>query len=149
MAEKKGKPRGTAATAMTPKKLHAFCETLRDTGNVTASAEAAGISRAHAYKMRGENEEFAAAWDEALEQAIDSLEQEARRRAMEGWDEEVYQNGGLVGTKRRYSDTLMCALLNAHRPDKFRYNAKVDHNVESLGKVTIVMPDNGRGPADE
>lgn len=51
--------------------------------------------------------------------AADKLEAEARRRALEGTEEPVYQGGLLVGTKRVYSDSLMALLLKGRRKKVF------------------------------
>jgi hypothetical protein len=70
--------------------------------------------------------EFDAAWKEALETAIDRLEEEAWRRAIEGEEEYVVSGGRIVLgpdkaplKKRRRSDIILLTLLRAHR-DKFR-----------------------------
>lgn len=71
---------------------------------------------------RARDEQFAADWDAAMENARAEVEHELYRRAQEGWDEPVY--GGrykeqVVGTVRRYSDRLLemraRALLPAYR----------------------------------
>jgi len=43
----------------------------------------------------------------ALDIGADSLEDEAVRRARDGYDKPVYQQGQCVGHVREYSDTLM------------------------------------------
>lgn len=87
----------------------AFLETLRTHGVVTAACLSANIDRSTAYKARERDEVFASRWDDALEQACDLLEFEAKKRAMQG------------------SDTLLIFLLKAHRPDKYR--ERLDVNV--------------------
>lgn len=78
------------------------------------------------YEQRRADELFAAAWDDALDQASDLLEKEARRRAHDGWDEPVFgslgnnQGSGEIGTVRKYSDTLLIFLLKGARPEKYR-----------------------------
>lgn len=103
-----------------------FIAHLAQSANVTASAEIAGFARSTAYDLRASDDEFASEWDDALEQATDSLEAEARRRAMYGVKEPVVNKDGLVFDEndqplyvQRYSDTLMIALLKAHRAPKF------------------------------
>lgn len=97
---------------------------LRNSGNVRASCQAAGIDRSTAYKAREKSPEFAAAWDTALEEAVDSLEAAAWTRARDGVQrtEPIMYQGQKVGEKvlREYSDTLMTILLKAHRPEKYR-----------------------------
>jgi hypothetical protein len=70
-----------------------FLLALRTTGNVSHSARAAGIATPSAYKLRREDADFAAAWDNALEDATDELELEARRRALQGVNEPVIHQG--------------------------------------------------------
>lgn len=73
-----------------------FLLALRTTGNVSHSARAAGIVTPQAYKLRREDADFAAAWDNALEDATDELENEARRRALQGVNEPVVYQGQLT-----------------------------------------------------
>ena len=112
---------------MTPRKdwKPAFIEALRATGNVTRAAQYAGRSRNQAYHVRRHSEDFAAQWDEALEEGTDLLEAEARRRAVTGIDKPVYYKGEVVGSITKYSDRLLMFLLRAHRPQKFRDGGKV------------------------
>jgi hypothetical protein len=98
-----------------------FLEALADTGNVTAAVAAAGISRTRAYERRKTDPAFATAWDEAEDIATDRLEDEARRRAIEGIAEPLVSAGKLVRgddgqpiTVRRYSDNL----IKARRPPR-------------------------------
>jgi hypothetical protein len=73
-----------------------FLEHLAKTANVSASARAAGFDRSTAYAHRQADPEFAAQWDDALEQSLDDLEGEARRRAYEGVAEPVVSMGRVV-----------------------------------------------------
>jgi hypothetical protein len=54
-----------------------FLQALAETSNVRQSAETAGISPSRAYKVRREDEAFAAAWRAALLEGYDHLEMEA------------------------------------------------------------------------
>jgi predicted transcriptional regulator len=83
-------------------------------------AEILKVSRAALYKWRNEDEEFGRVWVEAAEEGIDRLEDEARRRAVEGVDKSVYYRGKLVGHIRKYSDGLLILLLKARRPHVYR-----------------------------
>ena len=58
-----------------------FIERLKATGNVTLAAIGAGVNRQHVYRTRNRNKTFRRQWDEALEEAVDLLDGEARRRA--------------------------------------------------------------------
>jgi len=78
-----------------------FCDKLRNSGNVRASCQAASIPRSTAYYWRNKFATFAAAWDEALEDACDALEGVAWNRAIE------------------HSDRLLMFLLKAHRREVY------------------------------
>ena len=85
-----------------------FLAALRSSGNIRASCQAAGVSRKVAYAHRQKWPEFRKQWNDALEDAVDLLEAEARRRAMQS------------------SDTLLIFLLKAHRPDKYSEKVGLD-----------------------
>lgn len=108
----------------------AFLIALSTNGNVTGACYAAKIDRSAAYRAKDDDPEFAARWDEALQIAVDRLEAEAWRRAVDGVDEPVFQKGQQVGAIRRYSDQLMLTLLKAHNPDKFRDKVELIINVK-------------------
>lgn len=102
-----------------------FIDALSKSGNITLSCERALIARATAYRWRDAHADFKADWDIALAEATDRLEAEARRRAEEGVDQPVWYQGEMVGTEKRYSDTLMIQLLKAHHP---AHQQTINHN---------------------
>lgn len=104
----------------TAEKKRAFLAAYAQCGNVSHAARLAGISRETHYEWLTKDSNYAAAFQQADAQAADALELEARRRALEGWEEPVYQKAQLVGTVRRYSDTLLIFLLKGARPEKYR-----------------------------
>lgn len=61
-----------------------FLETLKETGNIAASCRAAGISRRVCYDHRDSNQEFADAWADALNTALDAVEASLRNEAIGG-----------------------------------------------------------------
>ncbi|MBF0184687.1 MAG: terminase [Magnetococcales bacterium] len=101
---------------LTPARKRAFLLALAETGCLGHACRAVGVSRQAVHEWRRDDQVFAGAVEEALEQAADQLEIAARRRAVEGVQEPVYQGGQQVGIVQRYSDTLLLALLRAHRP---------------------------------
>ncbi len=114
---------------MTPRKdwRPAFIELLRATGNVTLAAQHAGQSRNQVHDVRQRSKRFAAQWDDALEEATDLLEAEARRRAFTGIDKPMFFKGEVVGSTKKYSDRLLMFLLEAYNPQEFRDGVKVEH----------------------
>ena len=77
--------------------------------------------------MRRQSEDFAAQWDEALEEGTDLLDAEARRRAVTGIDKPVFFKGEVVASIKKYSDPLLMFLLEAYDPQMFRDDGKVEH----------------------
>lgn len=61
-----------------------FITTLAAQGTVYHAAQAAGVSRWTAYRWRQEDLEFADQWDEAIENAVDAVENVIYQRALGG-----------------------------------------------------------------
>jgi len=108
---------------LTQARQERFLKALSDTGSVITAVAVAGTSRTRVYELRRADPAFASAWTEAEEIAVDRLQDEATRRAVEGVPEPLVSAGKLVRddngqpiTVRRYSDGLLMALLKAHRP---------------------------------
>lgn len=89
----------------------AFIERLRDSGNVRASCEAAGLPRSTAYYWRDRFTTFRNEWDDAMEDACDILEATAWHRAI-----------------KEGSDRLLMFLLKAHRREKYSDRTEIQHS---------------------
>lgn len=108
-----------------PKK-RAFLAAYAQVGNVTQAAELADVARSSHYEWM-KDPAYAEAFKAAEEQAGDRLEQEARRRAVQGVEKPVYQGGKQVGVVREYSDTLLIFLLKGARPEKYKDRVHQEH----------------------
>lgn len=75
-----------------------FLAALAQAPSVSHAAMAAGVHRSTCYEWRDNNPQFAKAWEQALETAVDGLVVAAFQRALKG------------------SDTLLTFLLRCHRP---------------------------------
>lgn len=75
---------------------NSFLEALRETGVVAEASRRSGVNSAVAYHHRRNDADFAAQWDNAMEDATDTMEIEARRRAVHGVDEPVVYKGELT-----------------------------------------------------
>ncbi len=102
-----------------PKK-RAFLAAVARTGNVTISAEIADVARSAHYQWLEADPVYVEAFEDAMEQAAQRLEAEARRRAEEGVEEPVFYKGKKCGVIRKYSDTLLIFLLKGAMPDKYK-----------------------------
>ena len=106
-------------------KKRAFLAAYRELGNVRLACQAAQIGRSSHYRWQAEPD-YAEEFEQAKEDAVDVLEAEARRRAVDGWEEPVgWYKGQAGGTVRRYSDVLLIFLLKGAAPDKYRDRVEV------------------------
>jgi hypothetical protein len=112
-----------------------FIEALASGASVRGACEAAGIGRRTAYDMRDADEAFRAAWDLAIDEGTDLMEDEAYRRAVHGTAKPVYQGGKKVGTVQEHSDTLMVFMLKARRPEKFKDRGAVELTGKDGGPI--------------
>ena len=96
---------------VTPVKRRAFLRVLSESGGVDAACQRVGVSDTAVYRLRSEDADFAAAWDRALATAQPVLEQVVWERAVEGWEEAVFAGGKQVGTRRRFSESLLRQLV--------------------------------------
>jgi hypothetical protein len=103
----------------TPARRADFIDMLRKTGNVLGSARGVGVTQSYVYRLPKTDQAFADAWADAIDEAVSLIEEEARRRAVDGWDKPVFYRGRQIGAIRRYSDHLLGLLLKMHRPEKF------------------------------
>jgi hypothetical protein len=131
------------------KRRDKFLENLSESGNVTQSAKLAALGRSALYKHRREDEEFAREWDEASELGLAALEDEARRRAFEGWEEPVWHQGKMCGLVRKFSDTLLIFLLKGGMPNKYRDTARLDHTSSDGSMSPAPAIDLGNRTIDE
>ena len=109
-------------------------ELLRETANVSATARRVGKGRQAAYKDRARFEEFREAWEDTVEEAMDTVEAEARRRALEGTGIPFFYDGRKVGTYRVCSDTLLIFMLKGRRREVFGDRTDV------TARFTVVDP---------
>ena len=86
---------------------------LRGGQSISDACKASSVARRTAYNWRDADTDFAAEWDDALDEGTDALEDEAKRRAVDGVEEPVFYQGKQVAKVRKYSDTLRIFLLKA------------------------------------
>lgn len=103
-----------------------------------AACEAAGITLSSLAKARAQDVEFEEDFNTAITAYKESLEVEAHRRAVDGWDEPVFSPkfGDQIGTVRKYDSRLLETLLRANIPEKFGEKVQHDHKVS--GGVLVV-----------
>jgi len=125
-----------------------FLRVFAESGNVTLASRAAG-QRPSAHYMRLERDPvYDELFEEAREAAFGALMTEARRRAVDGWDEPVFQRGQQCGIVHKYSDPLLITLLKAGHLAEFTPRpARLTQIVDargSSGPISIEAADIGR-----
>jgi len=131
-----------------------FVEELRTGMSPGKAARTAGISRAGAYRWRNEDPAFDRAWVEAVAEGIDKLEDEAFRRAVDGYNARTVRDkdGNIISEMREYSDSLLALLLKVRRPETFNrpveaVSSRVDVRVslsearERLERLGLPIPE--------
>lgn len=114
----------------------AFLKHLAKNANVSKSAKLARISTSSLYNHRARTPSFAAAWEEAMSEALDDLEQTVIERAKHGVEKPVFFGGNQIGTVRNYSDALAMFILKARRPEVYaRLNAESDVDADGADEA--------------
>lgn len=96
-----------------------FLAALAETSNVTVAADRAGVTKAHVYKVRREDPEFARQWQGALCEGYDNLEFELLDRLRNGIVSD--------GEGRKFDNAVALRLLTAHRESVGRERALRDN----------------------
>lgn len=110
----KTKPRPSASRANLTAKA-TFLAQLKMGATVSAAAKAADRNRRTVYDWRDQDAEFRAAWDDAIKESVEVLEDEVRRRALDPEDKQSY--------------ILLMFLLKKHDPT-YRENYKREVTVK-------------------
>ena len=116
-------------------KMQKFLCYLAILGNRSRAAQAVPVSTTTTWYWRRDDEQFRARYDDAMKIAAELHENEMFRRSSEGVLEPDYQGGKLVGTIRKYSDTLLIFALKGAMPEKYADRQKVEHS----GAVDVVQ----------
>jgi hypothetical protein len=103
-------------TELPAKTRAAFLALLAEGWSITGAAKRLGWHRQRFYMLRERDEEFAKAWDEAWTDGADWIEDELRRAATEGWDEETFEGGKLVRRIRKRDPRLLTKHARARQP---------------------------------
>ena len=97
-----------------------FCRAYAQRGIIREGTTAAGVSRRTYMKWRKDDEQFNEQCTEAKQMAVDLLEAEAHRRAVDGFDRPVIYQGEVTDTYTDYSDSLLGMLMKGNKPEKYK-----------------------------
>ena len=113
-----------------------FLQTLTKTCNVTKAAYSVDIHRVTAYEYKAKDSEFSLAWDNALKEGIDLLENSVTVRSFKGQKKAVWYQGKKCGSIIEYDTGMQKFLLAAH--DRERFGKNPDVNVNHSGGVLVI-----------
>ncbi len=107
------------------------------------------MTRREVGALRKVDEDFGQAYLEAMDEAVDRLEAEAWRRALDGIEQKLFQAGKLVLDPetnqpiilRRYSDPLLVMLLKGSRPDKYHARGAAALPLDAAGLIKEIASD--------
>lgn len=146
------KKKGLGRKAIGPKIKAAILEALSSSARIDEVCATFNVSRQTLYAVRDMDKEFDADWKKAVDLGSDALEDEAVRRAKDGYLKPVFQGGIEVGHVREYSDSLMMFLLKGRRPEKFRERVSNEHSGPNGGPIataSAIIPRDLTGLSDD
>jgi hypothetical protein len=115
-----------------------FLEEYARLGTITHACRAAHIDPKRHYEWMERDPSYVERFEVAKQEAIDTLEREARRRAVEGVEEPVgWYKGEPGGYVKRYSDLLLIFLLKGARPERYRDNYRIEHTGADGGPIKM------------
>ena len=117
--------------SITADRQRAFIAELAACGIVSEAARRVGCSLEAIYRLRHKPgaEEFAAAWEQAVDRGMMRLEDGALARAIEGEERMVVSMGQVMGTERRHNEALVMFFLRTRRAARYSPEAQLgpDH----------------------
>lgn len=117
--------------------LQAYLDDLRTHGIRSKAARAAGMTLRTVMQYAEADQEFAEEERLAQVEASDYLEEEARRRAVDGVPVYKMFMGEQVEVERKYSDSLLSKLLDGALPEKYAVRTKNEHSGPEGAPITL------------
>ena len=129
-------------TKVTPEKMAEALELRRQGHNMTEAARKTGVSRMEWWRTRQQDPEFAQAWNDAYQHAVDDLEDAMLIRALRGTEKVTRTYDRATGNLVREDadtvhDTVLQIFMLKHlRPDTYNPAVKVENTTTVTGEIT-------------
>lgn len=104
----------------------AFLAAYAQLARVNKAADAAGVDRRTHYDWLREDGDYREEFERAKELAVQQLEDEAVRRAVEGVEEPMNIGGEMIMV-RKFSDPLLMFILKGQKPTVYRERQSIEH----------------------
>lgn len=120
-----------------------FLKAYADCFSIQRAADLARVDRSFHHRWYRRNPKYAALFEKIKENAFSYLETAAIERAGEGWEEDVYYQGNVCGTVRRFDSGLMQFLLRGMMPHKYGSKVELSGNEGAplQAKIEVVFVD--------
>lgn len=135
MPKKRGRPAGVKSMkpnrqgSFTLQKKNKFLKLVeKNGGNQSAAAAKVGISPGTITYHQKNDPAFKERLEMAKLKAMQEVEEAITKRGVEGYDEDVYYKGEVVGKKKVYSDTLLMERARALDSQRYGKRSQVDVN---------------------
>src|SRR3990167_8969868 len=133
----KKRPEARAKAKANTARLKAeFVAALRSIGVMSYACAEAKIGKSTVARWRAADPVFEAAILEALDDAVETMEREAFRRAVVGTEKPITV-AGQREVIRDFSDVLLIFLLKANRPEKYRERYEHQHSGPAGGPIQV------------
>jgi hypothetical protein len=120
-------------------KQRGFLMAFVEHGQRKKAAEQVGIDRRTHCVWLKSDPVYAQAFERAEQFAADVAEDKLYELGIEGYNQVVWQNGIPVGVQKRYLPTLLLAIVNAMKPERYRWRGTVEHDAsEGLQRLTAI-----------
>jgi hypothetical protein len=111
------------------RKKRAFLMLYTNYGTLNRTAVEAHVDLRYHWLWMREDPVYAAAFAEAQKIGADLAEDTAYRIAIHGYERGVWYQGKRVGSETMYLPTMTLGVLNAAKPDKYKYRQEVEHTI--------------------
>jgi hypothetical protein len=117
-----------------------FLKKYMELGTIEQAAKETAVTRMTPYNWLSSDKDFKVRFEKVKPIGkgvyLGVLEDEARRRAVDGVLEGVYYQGELVDHVRKFSDVLLIVLLKANAPEKYRERQEIT----GAGGLPLLQP---------
>jgi hypothetical protein len=117
--------------------------------SIDRAAEQARVDRSFHFRWFRKSRKYAELFEKIKANAANYLETEAITRAGEGWEEDVYYQGNVCGTVRRFDSGLTQFLLRGMMPHKYGSKTEISGPegapLQAKIEVVFVRPDDTSG----
>ncbi len=115
-----------------------FLAAFSQTGVVSTASVISKNNRLNHYNWMHSDPEYPALFENACNEAAETLEKEAITRGRDGWQEPVFYQGRVVGSVIKKSDNLLMFMLKGMMPAKYRERYDLEHSGQVAVTVKIV-----------